>query len=556
MADGPGSVPTFGSFDLTANNTVILDSPRTLSGITFGDANPASPASWIISPGDNPDNALTFAVTNGLPIVTVNALGTNAAVTIAAPVGSASGLVKAGPGTLVLTAPNVYGGATNVAGGTLNLVPGGALTTTTIDLATSTRFNLAGGTLNASDLVTVNASGSPTTSANFIVDSGTASVGGLHNNSNDGAVMRVNGGTLNAGSVTFQRGSYGTTPAYALGFIVACASANDLVSGAAPVDLSISSGSTFSLGTTTVTVSAKDAAGNTSTGTFKVNVRDTTKPTLTLPANMTLEATSPAGTVATYTASAADTMSSNVSVNFSVASGSTFAPGTTTVMVTATDAAGNKATGTFTVTVVDTTGPFINVPAQPVIAVAAGTAGTVVNFAATAQDVVDGAVAVTYAPKQPGEVFAPGQTLITVTATDAHGNQSQANFVVWVQFAWSGYLQPINVAPSPVSIFKLGRTVPVKFTLAGASAGITNATARLSFRKWNGEAEGDVNEADSTSAATVGDAFRYDASSGQYIFNWDTKPLASNAALGKGTYALFVNLGDGVQHAVLVSLKD
>ena len=186
---------------------------------------------------------------------------------------------------------------------------------------------------------------------------------------------------------------------------------------------------------------------------------------------------------------------------------------------------------------------------------ATSTAGAVVNFAATAHDAVDGAVAVTYAPVQPGGVFAPGLTVVTVTATDAHGNRSTATFTVWVQYAWSGFAQPINVAPSPTSIFKLGRTVPVKFTLTGASAGITNATARLSFRKWNGAVEGDVNEADSTSAATAGDAFRYDASSGQYVFNWDTKPLASDLSLGQGTYVLFINLGDGVQRAVLVSLR-
>ncbi|HEX6623760.1 MAG TPA: HYR domain-containing protein, partial [Pyrinomonadaceae bacterium] len=333
------------------------------------------------------------------------------------------------------------------------------------------------------------------------------------------------------------------------------ASASDLVSGDVAVSFSVPSGSTFALGTTPVTVTATDAAGNTSTGSFNVNVRDTTAPTLSLPANLTLEATGPAGAAATYTASASDAVSGNVAVSFSVASGSTFALGTTTVTVTATDAAGNTATGTFTVTVADTTGPVITVPAQPVIAIAADTAGAVVNFAATAQDAVDGAVAVTYAPAQPGSVFALGQTLVTVTATDARGNRSQATFIVWVQFAWSGIAEPINTAPNPTSVFKLGRTVPVKFTLSGASAGITNATARLSFRKWNGEAEGDVNEADSTSAATVGDLFRYDAASGQYAFNWDTKPLASNPALGQGTYELFVDLGDGVQRAVLVSLR-
>ncbi|MET0646959.1 MAG: HYR domain-containing protein, partial [Pyrinomonadaceae bacterium] len=228
--------------------------------------------------------------------------------------------------------------------------------------------------------------------------------------------------------------------------------------------------------------------------------------------------------------------------------------GTTTVTVSAKDAAGNTATGTFTVTVVDTTAPVINVPGQLVV-FAGSTAGAAVNFAAAAQDLVDGAVSVAYS-HQPGSLFAPGQTVVTVTATDAHGNRSQATFVVWVQFQWSGVLQPINVAPNPTSIFKLGRTVPVKFALSGVSAGITNATARLSFRKLQGSVEGEVSEADSTSAATVGNLFRFDAEGGQYIFNWDTKPLASSAALGQGTYVLFVDFGDGVEHGVLVSFRN
>lgn len=171
-------------------------------------------------------------------------------------------------------------------------------------------------------------------------------------------------------------------------------------------------------------------------------------------------------------------------------------------------------------------------------------------------DVFDGAVNVTYAPAQPGGLFAPGQTVVTVTATDAHGNQSQAVIVVKVLFEWSGFGEPINVAPNPTSVFKLGQSVPVKFTLSGASAGITNATAHLSFRKLQGAVEGDVHEADSTSAATVGNLFRYDAAGGQYIFNWDTKPLASSPALGQGTYVLFIDLGDGVQRSVLVSLRN
>src|SRR4030095_4687288 len=101
------------------------------------------------------------------------------------------------------------------------------------------------------------------------------------------------------------------------------------------------SGSTFALGTTAVTATATDAAGNTATRTFNVTVRDTTKPVLTVPANQTLEATSAAGAAATFTAAAADIVSGNLPVTFSLPSGSTFPLGTTTVTAPATDAGGN-----------------------------------------------------------------------------------------------------------------------------------------------------------------------------------------------------------------------
>lgn len=81
-------------------------------------------------------------------------------------------------------------------------------------------------------------------------------------------------------------------------------------------------------------------------------VVDTDPPVLTLPGNITLAATSPAGAVATYAASALDAISGSVAVTYSIASGSTFPIGTTTVEVSATDDLFNAATGSFTVTVV------------------------------------------------------------------------------------------------------------------------------------------------------------------------------------------------------------
>ena len=56
------------------------------------------------------------------------------------------------------------------------------------------------------------------------------------------------------------------------------ATASDAV-GVTSLTYSPVSGSTFALGTTTVTATAKDAAGNTTARTFTVTVRDTTAPT-------------------------------------------------------------------------------------------------------------------------------------------------------------------------------------------------------------------------------------------------------------------------------------
>lgn len=86
---------------------------------------------------------------------------------------------------------------------------------------------------------------------------------------------------------------------------------------------------------------------------------DTTPPTLTLPADRVVDATSAAGAIVTWTASATDAVDGAVNVTCSAASGSLFALGTTTVTCTARDAAGNIASGSFNVTVRDTTAPTI-----------------------------------------------------------------------------------------------------------------------------------------------------------------------------------------------------
>jgi hypothetical protein len=60
------------------------------------------------------------------------------------------------------------------------------------------------------------------------------------------------------------------------------ATAEDAVDGSVTVDCTPASGSLFAFGTTTVTCTASDTSGNTSTGSFDVVVQDTTAPEITV----------------------------------------------------------------------------------------------------------------------------------------------------------------------------------------------------------------------------------------------------------------------------------
>lgn len=98
-------------------------------------------------------------------------------------------------------------------------------------------------------------------------------------------------------------------------------------------------------------VMATDRAGNSatfSTVSFKI---DKTPPTLTVPSPLTVNATSPAGAVVTYSSSATDLLDPNPTVKCTPASRSTFPIGVTTVNCTATDAASNSTTKSFQITV-------------------------------------------------------------------------------------------------------------------------------------------------------------------------------------------------------------
>jgi hypothetical protein len=116
----------------------------------------------------------------------------------------------------------------------------------------------------------------------------------------------------------------------------------------------------------TRTYTATDGAGLTASASQTITVIDNTQPNITCPANIIVNA--PTGTCSasvSFTVMASDNCSVPTVVT-SKASGSVFSLGTTTVVATATDAAGNSQSCSFTVTVKDVGAPVITTNGQTI----------------------------------------------------------------------------------------------------------------------------------------------------------------------------------------------
>ena len=177
----------------------------------------------------------------------------------------------------------------------------------------------------------------------------------------------------------------------------------------------------------------------TSTVTASVN-KDTTGPSVSVPADISVAATDANGTAASDTAiatflqgaSASDATDGTVTVTNDAPD--IFPITATTVTFTAADSLGNVGSNTAIVTVSDQTAPVINAPAtQVILGTEAGLAATetvIVDFFAsvTATDNVDGALT---SIDNDGPDFYPfGETTVMFTVSDQAGNVGTAQTVV------------------------------------------------------------------------------------------------------------------------------
>jgi uncharacterized repeat protein (TIGR01451 family) len=206
----------------------------------------------------------------------------------------------------------------------------------------------------------------------------------------------------------------------------------------------VPAGSVFPVGTTTITYTATDAAGNTATATQTVTVVDDTKPVITAPADAAYTCPSEVPAASAAQAHGADASLPDGGPVFdncgapSVAvtdtnnggAGSAASPLVITRTFKATDSAGNFSTAVQTITVSDATAPTVSVPADVVVSNDADSCSAAVSFAVSAADNCGSAsVQLSHAS---GSVFPKGTTTVTATATDAAGNTTTKTFNVTV----------------------------------------------------------------------------------------------------------------------------
>ena len=314
-------------------------------------------------------------------------------------------------------------------------------------------------------------------------------------------------------------------------------SASDAVDGAVDAIPDHASGSTFPLGTTTVLVAASDTRTNVSTASFTVTVLDTTAPMLAAHSNVLAEATGALGALVNYAAAtAADAVTATPAIAYSQESGTRFPIGVTTVTITATDAAGNVATGTFTVTVRDTTGPVVLVPANIVVE-ATGAAGAAVSFAVSASDAVDGAVDA-IPDHASGSTFPLGTTTVLVAASDTRTNVSTASFTVTVLDTTA----PMVTPPANVTMLATspsGALVSYPMATAADAVGVV----ALSYSQNSGTL---FPIGTTTVTATATDAAN---NTGTAIFTVTVLPLSALQSWRFAHYGIIANSGDAADTA-------
>ena len=210
----------------------------------------------------------------------------------------------------------------------------------------------------------------------------------------------------------------------------------------------LASGSSFPLGTTTVSYLADDSSGNTATCTFTVAVVDNQNPTINCPSTITVNAANGACSAnVTFSATASDNCGIQ-SVTYSRVSGSSFNVGTTSVTVTATDVNNRVSTCSFNVVVVDNQDPVITCPDTILVNADAGNCSAVVASLGTPTTSDNCGVALV-SNNHPSTSYSVGTTTVIWTVRDVNNRTATCNQIVRV----TDTQDPTITCPANISVF-------------------------------------------------------------------------------------------------------
>ncbi len=222
-----------------------------------------------------------------------------------------------------------------------------------------------------------------------------------------------------------------------------------------------------------------------------------------------------------------------------------------------------------TITVKDTTAPVITCPADITVGCSVDalvsvpfSASASDNCSASADIVIKYYLGYVDSTHKGTEITSPygfpiGSTIVTAEATDACGNSSTCPFTVTrAALGFTGFLPPIGGADAtggdfahPVRSFKLGSTIPVKFSANCGGGPVLTGVHTLQAIKYSSSTSSDAPiDATPTDAATTGNEFRLTDS--EWHFNLSTK-----SGFTKGIWKLVATLSDGSQHVVWLETK-
>ncbi|XP_022099633.1 uncharacterized protein LOC110984115 [Acanthaster planci] len=220
-------------------------------------------------------------------------------------------------------------------------------------------------------------------------------------------------------------------------------------------------GNTFSIGETIVTLTARDLSGNEINCSFSIIVEDNEDPRLMCPDDLirNTDVGQANTTVILPAATASDNSMTSLTVTTNPSGSPVLGIGNHTVTYTVTDDSGNPASCNITVTVRDKEPPNLMCPANITRQTDTDQSFATETYSPLVLSDNDGNMP-NLTSDHPGNTFAIGETIVTLTARDLSGNEINCSFSITVEDSQPPALE----CPSEVIVYTDQLVFPLQFS--------------------------------------------------------------------------------------------